>query len=140
LKNPVLVKEFSQAPSVLAKGKTLVSGGMIPGITTDAVSVLFAELLGARRLVNISHAGGVFDSDPRKNPNAKLLRRMSHEKLVRMAAKADSRRARENFVFDLVAAKLSARSRIPLLFVSATDLRELEKTLEGKRFFGTVVG
>jgi len=139
LKNGVFVTQFSQAPALLAKGKTVVSGGMIPGITTDSVSMLFAEMAGAKRLVNVSNVDGIYDSDPRKNPYAKKFARLTHEKLVRMAAEADSRKARENFVFDLVAAKLSARSKMPLFF-SSSDSRALEKALLGiKTYGGTIV-
>ncbi|MFH1056695.1 MAG: UMP kinase [Candidatus Micrarchaeota archaeon] len=136
LKNSVFVTDFSKAPSLLARGKIVVSGGMIPGITTDTVAVLFAELAGARRLVNVSNVAGIYTADPRKNAGAKLIRRLSHEKLVRMASKADSRKARVNFVFDLVASKLAARSRISLYFVSAGNF---QKALFGRAFSGTVV-
>ena len=134
LKNSFFVTDFGQAPALLNKGKTVVSGGMIPGITTDAVSVLFAELVHAKLLVNISNVDGVYTADPRKNKRAKLIRRMTHEKLVALAAKGDSRKARENFVFDLVAAKLAARSGITVHFVSSNELENAmnqEKTLKG---------
>ena len=139
LKNSFFVTDFGQAPALLEKGKIVVSGGMIPGITTDAVSVLFAELVHAKRLVNVSNVDGVYTEDPRKNPRAKLIRRMTHEQLVRLAVKSDSRRARENFVFDLVAAKLAARSKITVLFVSASGL---EKALADNKNLGgtTIVG
>ena len=138
LKNGFFIKRFSQTPALLAKGKIVVSGGMIPGITTDSVSVLFAELVGAKRVVNVSNVDGIYDSDPRKNPSAKKFSSLSHEKLVAMASKADSRKARVNFVFDLVASKLAARSRIPLFFVSSASAA-LEKALAGLKTNGTMV-
>jgi len=139
LKNGVFIKNFNEAPSLLKKGKIPVSGGMIPGITTDAVSVLFAEMLGATRVVNVSKSAGVYDSNPSKNPKAKKFARLSHDGLVGLAMRFDSRRARENFVFDVVACKLAARSKIPLSFVSSNPA-ELEKALLGRKFAGTVVG
>jgi glutamate 5-kinase len=58
-------------------------GGTIPGITTDTDSVLLAEAIGAKRLVNISNVDAVYDSDPKKNPNAKQdLEHLPPEQLV----------------------------------------------------------
>src|SRR3989344_4600676 len=138
LKNGVFIKNFNQAPLLLKKGKIPVSGGMMPGITTDSVSVLFAEMLGARLVVNVSKAAGVYDSNPSKNPKAKKFARLSHDALVGLAMRFDSRKARENFVFDVVACKLAARSKISLSFVSSNPV-ELEKALEGRKFSGTIV-
>ena len=139
LPNSALVNELNGARVLLLKGRIVVSGGLLPGITTDAVSVLFAEMLGAKRVVNVSKIQGVFDSDPRKNPGAKMLSKMSHEDLVKMAIAGDSRKARENFVFDVVASKLAARSKIELHFVSSGDERSLENALLGRKHGGTVV-
>jgi len=138
LKNGVFVKSFNEAPTLLEKGKIPISGGMIPGITTDAVSVLFAEMLGAKRVVNVSKAAGVYDSNPSKNPKAKKFSKLSHDELVGLAMRFDSRRARENFVFDVVACKLAARSKIPLSFVSSNPA-DMQNALDGKSFSGTRV-
>ncbi|MBS3070278.1 hypothetical protein J4220_02105, partial [Candidatus Micrarchaeota archaeon] len=64
--------------------------------------------------------------------------RLSHDALVGLAMRFDSRKARENFVFDVVACKLAARSKISLSFVSSNPV-ELEKALEGRKFSGTIV-
>ncbi|MEM4254856.1 MAG: UMP kinase [Candidatus Norongarragalinales archaeon] len=138
LKNGVFIRRFNEASPLLKKGRIPVSGGMMPGITTDAVAVLFAEMLGAKRVVNVSKAAGVYDSNPSKNPKARKFSKMSHDELVGLAMRFDSRRARENFVFDVVACKLAARSKIPLYFVSS-DSKELSNALEGRNTKGTVV-
>jgi len=98
--------------------------------------VLFAELLGAKRVVNVSNVDGVYTADPKKNKHARLIKRMTHGQLVALAVKSDSRKARENFVFDLVAAKLAARSKITVQFSS---VKNLAKALLKKSFGGTTV-
>ena len=55
---------------------------------------------------------------------------MTHEELIALAVKSDERRAGTNFVFDLIACKLAARSKIELRFVDGWDLVELKKALK----------
>lgn len=139
LDNAVFAKTFARAMKALDSGKTVVSCGMMPGLTTDSISVLYAELARAKRVVNVSSINGIYSEDPRKNPGAKRHASLSHEQLVELAVKGDSRRSRENFIFDLVACKLAARSGIPVYFVS-TDSLEIENAVAGRGIKGTVVG
>ena len=122
----VFCESFSDAAIAFAAGCIPVMGGTIEGITTDADAVLLAEAIGARKVVNASAVGGVYDSNPKTNSGAKLFARLSYDQLVALAAKSDSRKARTNFVFDLVASKLAARSRVEVEFVKGIDFKKVE--------------
>ena len=121
-----VVTGVDEALPLLRAGKIVVSGGMHPGLTTDSVSVLFAEAIGADRVVNVSNVDGVYDSDPRENKRAKRFDEMTHEQLVALAVKSDDRKARANFVFDLVACKLAARSKVTCVFASKQKFESVE--------------
>lgn len=136
---PEVFVDFGRAAAALASHRIVVMGGTIPGITTDADAVLLAEAVGAERLVNLSNVDGIYDSDPKKNPSAKKIGRMSHAELVGMAQKSDQRMPGTNFVFDTVACKLAARSRIDLHFVGGKNIKELGNAIKGKKHSGTVV-
>jgi len=114
-------------------------GGTIPGITTDTDSVLLAEAIGADRLINISNVDGVYDSDPAKNPQAKMFKSMTHAQLMELANSSDTRAPGTHFVFDMVACKLIARSGIELHFVGGKNIEDLPKAMEGKTHRGTVI-
>ncbi len=134
-----VVDDFELAKEPARECKAVVMGGTVPGITTDTDSVLLAEAIGARRLVNVSNVDAVYDSDPRKNPNARRYSKMSYDELVALASKSDRRIAGTNFVFDMLACKLIARSRIETHFVSYKRMSDLEAAIEGKKHSGTVV-
>jgi uridylate kinase len=136
----MVIKDFELAKGPAKAGKTVVMGGTIPGITTDTDSVLLAEAIGARRLVNISNVDAIYDSDPRKNPAAKRFSKMTYEGLMALAASSDKRMAGTNFVFDLLACKLIARSKIETHFVSFRKMDDVEAAVEGRKHSGTVVG
>jgi len=136
---PKVFKDFNKAKNALKKYKVVVMGGTIPGITTDSDSVLLAECIGAKKLINISNVDAIYDSDPRKNPNAKKFDNMTHEQLIGLAVNSDKRTAGTNFVFDILACKLALRSNIELHFVTGKKIDEIKNAIRGKEHSGTIV-
>jgi molybdenum storage protein len=58
------------------------AGGRIPQHRTDAGVFLSAEVLGAKRAIFIKDEEGLHDDDPKKNPKAKLIRRIGARELL----------------------------------------------------------
>lgn len=137
--HPNIPMTFERARMDLGKRKVVVMGGTIPGITTDSDSALLAEAIGAKRLVNISNVDAIYESDPRKNPNAKKFKKMSYDELIALATKSDKRAPGTHFVFDMLACKLVARSKIETHFVSCKNMKDIANAIEGKEHGGTTV-
>src|SRR5262245_9123651 len=57
-------------------------GGRIPANRTDAGVFLSAELLGANRAIFVKDEDGLFEDDPKKHPDAKLIPRISARALL----------------------------------------------------------
>lgn len=136
---PKAIKDFKKARKEADNKKVVVMGGTIPGVTTDTDSVLLAEALHAPRLVNISNTPAIYDSNPKENPNAKKFDKMTYDELIELAVRSDKRTAGTNFVFDLLACKLIARSKIETHFVSGKNLEDVKNAIEGNVHNGTVV-
>lgn len=134
-----VVDDFESAKRPASECKVVVMGGTIPGITTDTDAVLLAEAIGAGRLVNISNVDAIYDSDPHMNPTAKRFTEMSYDELIKLAGESDKRIAGTNFVFDLLACRLIARSKIETHFVSFRKMDDVENAIEGRKHSGTVV-
>lgn len=130
---------FDEARKQAKKHKFVVMGGTIPGITTDSDSVLLAECLRAARVLNLSNIDGVYSDNPVRNPRAKKYRRMAYAQLIELAGKNDMRKAGTHFVFDFIACKLIARSKIEAHFVHGKNLLDVRKAIEGRQHGGTVV-
>ncbi len=137
---PKAIKDFKKARKEAKNKKVVVMGGTIPGITTDTDAVLLAEAIGAKRLVNVSNTDAIYDSDPRKTPSAKKFDKLNYHSLIHIACEYDTRKAGENFIFDILACKLIARSKIETHFVSGKNLSDLENAINGRRHGGTIVG
>jgi len=137
--HPKVVVDPDQAFHALQSNLIPVGAGMLEGMTTDADAVLLAERLGASRLVNVSRVPGVYSADPLKSPRAKKFSSMTHAALTGLAIAFDQRRAKTQFVFDLIACKLAQRSNLELHFVDGKNLEEVEKAVTGEKHSGTVV-
>lgn len=136
---PKVCETFDEARTAAKRYGIVVMGGTIPGITTDADAVLLAEALHAARVINISNVDAIYDSDPRKNKDAKKFSKMAHAQLIELAVRSDERKAGTHFVFDLLACKLAARSKMEVHFVGGKDWGDLEKAIDGKAHGGTLV-
>lgn len=136
---PKAISDFEEAKTAANNYRMVVMGGTIPGISTDTDSALLAEALHAKKLINMSNVDAIYDSNPKTNPNAKKYSKLYYTDLIALAVTGDSRRAGENFVFDLLACKIIARSGIETHFVNGKNLDDVRKAIEGKSHGGTVI-
>jgi len=116
----------------------IVMGGTEPGHTTDAVSLLLAERAGERRVINMTSVGGIYDRDPTVHRDAKLIEYMSYEDAEKLFMERKMN-AGLNIPFDLLSLKIAERSRIEIVIIGS-EIRELEKVMNGEKYQGTVIG
>lgn len=131
-------RTYAEAARLARRHPIVLMAGTRPGHTTDRVSASLARFVGAARIVNATSVDGVYTADPRKDPGARLIDRMSFEELVRLSGEGH-RAAGPSVVFDPVAARVLARDRIPLSVVRGRDLVSLEAAILGRPFRGTLV-
>ncbi|MBO5430790.1 UMP kinase, partial [Methanocorpusculum sp.] len=136
---PRVAESYLQAKEFALSGKIVIMGGVTPGQTTDAVSAVLAEEAGASMMVNMTAVDGIYSADPKKDPSAKKFDIMSPQELIDLIMK-EKMNAGSNMVIDLVAAKVTERSGIPLVVIDGRDTTLLEKALIDGEFHGTVVG
>lgn len=116
----------------------VVMGGLHPGFTTDAVSAMIAERVGASRLVNATSVPGVFTSDPKLDHRAKLIKKMTYDELIDIVDKKEHA-AGPNIVFDSLAARIIKRSTIKTMVCDGRNLPVLMSAIEGGEFVGTLI-
>jgi uridylate kinase len=131
--------DYDDAARAGTESEIVVMGGVSPGITTDAVSAFLAKKVGAKLLVNATSVDGAYTADPKKDPKAKKIPKMSHADLLKLVG-TDPLGAGPNVVFDPTGAKVLADEKISLAVVEGRDLENLKDALRGKEFKGTTVG
>jgi uridylate kinase len=128
------VEEIAKAS---APGKIVVMGGTEPGHTTDAVSSMLAASLKADRIVNGTSVDAVYTADPRKDPLAKKITRMTIDELGEIVYKEHG--AAKSSVFDPLGVKLAKENKMDILIVDGRNLDELRNAILGKEISGTFV-
>lgn len=128
------VEEVAKAS---APGKIVVMGGTEPGHTTDAVSSMLAASLKADRIVNGTSVDAVYTADPRKDPLAKKITRMTIDELGEIVYKEHG--AAKSSVFDPLGVKLAKENKMDILIVDGRNLDELRNAILGKEISGTFV-
>ncbi|MCE8429677.1 MAG: UMP kinase [Candidatus Methanoperedens sp.] len=128
---------YTEAKRASLMGKIVVMGGVTPGQTTDAVSAVLAEYIGADLLINATSIDGVYTSDPKKNKDAIKFEKMTPEQLVEIVMKTEMK-AGANSPVDLLAAKIIERSNIETIVLNGEIPRNILEAVNGKHK-GTVI-
>jgi uridylate kinase len=129
---------YKEAKNASLSGKIVVMGGVTPGQTTDAVSAVLAEYVGADILVNATSIDGVYTSDPKKNKDAQKFERMTPKQLIEIVMKTEMI-AGANSPIDLLAAKIIERSNIKTIVLNGEKPQNIMDAVSGKHN-GTVIG
>ncbi len=119
------------------KEKVLVAAGWKPGWSTDYVASRIAGLLGVKHIVNASNIDGVFTADPKKDPNAKLVKEYSWTDYRKMVG--DTWDPGLSAPFDPVASKYCQHHDISVAIIDGKNLTNMEKVVNGEEFKGTLL-
>jgi len=135
--HPQIITNIKETDDVLAKGKTPIFGGLMPGFTTDAVGALLAEYLGGT-FINLSNVDGIYTADPAAHPTARMYHEISYDKLLQILT-SNAMKPGQNLILDLPAAMVLKRSGISAFFLNGQDTDNIKSAIQGGSFKGTVV-
>jgi uridylate kinase len=130
VQDPTSVSVFS--------GRVLVAGGWKPGFSTDYDAVLLARRFQADTLVNLSNIAKVYSADPKTDPSARPLDRLSWEELKALVGSVWIPGI--NVPFDPVAAREAADARLRVVVAAGRNIENLKHILNGESFEGSVIG
>jgi uridylate kinase len=121
-----------------AKGeKIMLAAGWHPGWSTDYVSTILAERLGAKIMINLSNIKYVYDRDPNKYKDAKKIKEINWKDFRKIIGNKWDPGL--NAPFDPVAARHAENLGLEVVIAEGKNIRNLEKIFEGKNFIGTVI-
>lgn len=114
----------------LEKGRVVVFGCGTgnPFFSTDTGAALRAAEIGADIIFKATNVDGVYDSDPKKNPDAKKFDTLSHIDVLNKGL----------HVMDSTAASLCMDNNIPILVFNLDEPDNIVKAMQGETI-GTIV-
>lgn len=100
----------------------------------DSLSAVVAVFCDASALILLSDIEGLYDSDPRKNPDAKLIRRVEKidDALLSIASGAGSARGTGGMITKLNAAKIVTAEGINMFITHGQNPQAIYDILENK--------
>ncbi|RSN73572.1 MAG: UMP kinase [Thermoproteota archaeon] len=133
---PYVPSSYEEAVKGLDSKGLVIMGGIAPAQSTDAVAAIMAELIRADILVKASEKGGVYERDPKEDPNARKYDRMTYDELERIILEKKFLPGKYDLL-DHLALLVLKRSNIPLAIVPP-DAESIERALKGE-VIGTLV-
>ncbi|MBP7992452.1 MAG: UMP kinase, partial [Candidatus Magasanikbacteria bacterium] len=123
---------------VKTKMPIIVAGGEKPGASSDIDAVDLAKAYGATEMINLSNIEYVFDKDPNKFKNAKKIEDINW-KDFRKNIVGYKWEPGKNVPFDPTASGRAEKYKMTVSILNGTNLAEVAKALQGKKFKGTKV-
>ena len=130
-------RSFEEVGKALSSGKIVVTGGLQPGQSTNAVAALVAEYWGADMLINLTNVDKVYDKDPNQYADAKPLDEISADKLLELILQQDEEPGKYA-LFDRVGCEIVKRSNLKLVFANGSEPKNILRIVNGEKI-GTIV-
>jgi uridylate kinase len=140
---PQVPKSMEELSIAILFDKIILMGGLQPGQSTTSVALEVAEFIRAEGLVILTDVDGIFDKDPKKFKDAKLLEQLNYndlQKIILKTSEANQAAAGEYRIFDTVSLQILKRSKIKTFVISGKEFSEFKKFWNGKTdIIGTLI-
>ena len=127
---PLVPKTIEELSTAMLFGKIVIMGGLQPGQSTTSVALEVAEFTKADELVILTDVEGIYDKDPKRFDDAKLLKKMTYLELQEIIIDSTGNKqaaAGEYRIFDAVSLQILKRSKLKVRIMSGKNLKEFEK-------------
>jgi uridylate kinase len=131
---PLVPKSMEELSMALLFRKIIVMGGLQPGQSTTSVALEVAEFINAEEIIILTDVEGIYDKDPKKFKDARLLKTLTYDELYEIIINKPGDKqavAGEYRIFDVVSLQILKRSNIKTIIMSGKDLNEFEKYWNG---------
>lgn len=132
-------QEIIKDPAKLPKtdSPVIVCGGWKPGRSSDGAMVKYAQNYKAKTVINLSNIDYVYEKDPKKFPNAKILKNISWKDFRKIVGNKWLPGA--NLPFDPTAAKDAEQNGMTVIIAKGSNLNNLKNILKGQDYIGTTI-
>lgn len=133
-----VISEDIEKKYTIAK-KIMVGGGGRPGHSGDVDAVLAANLFDSNTVVSLKNVDGVYESDPKKNPDAKRLSKLSWVEYLEIIGNKVDHEPGGNYPIDPIASRMAMEKNLRFIILGGDDLENFGKYLKGEDYIGTEV-
>ncbi len=132
---PVIITNPDEILDVPKTAKLIIAAGYRPGASTDLRAIQIANLIKAKKVVNLSDTDYIYTANPKTNPTAEKIEEINWTDFRKLIPeKWDPGLSSP---FDPVAAKEAEKLKIEVAQINGGNLKHLLDYLEGEEFVGT---
>ena len=118
--------------------EAILSGGLQPGQSTNAVALLIAEMIGAELVVNATTVDGLYDKPP-SEPGARKLDVVSYEDAIKILSSSKWEQEPGKYeLLDMLSLEIAKRSGIPIAIVNGSNPYNVYNAI-AKGLYGTLI-
>jgi len=127
---------FEMHPYFFKQYQVFVTGGTIPGHTTDRVAVQVAAIFGCEEMINVTEVGYIYDKDPKVHPDARMLEEVRGSELI--AKWGIEHQPGMNLPIEPRAVQEALEHKIKI-YVIGPSIDDLERVITGNGYKGTLI-
>ena len=116
--------------------RIVIGAGFKPGSSTDLRAVQLAKRFNAVRVINMSNIDYVYSADPKKDPHAKKMERISWQAFRKLVGNEWDPGL--SMPFDPIASREAEQLGLEVAIIG-NDMLNFERLLNGKKFRGTII-
>jgi uridylate kinase len=134
---PLTPQDLDEISTAVLTNKIVITGGLYPGQSTNATSALIAEKIKALKFYNATDVEGIFNYDPRIDPDAKMYESIGVKECISIL-KLENSMAGTYDLMDLISLKVIERSSLPTV-VFKSSIENLSKIIMENAKIGTEI-
>jgi len=134
---PLTPQNLDEISTAVLTNKIVITGGLYPGQSTNATSALIAEKIKALKFYNATDVDGIFNNDPRIDPDAKMYESIDVKECISIL-KLENSMAGTYDLMDLISLKVIERSRLPTV-VFKSSIENISKIIMENAKIGTEI-
>lgn len=100
----------------------------------DTLSAMVASIVDANMLIIMSDIDGLYDADPRNNPEAKIIHKVEiiDDEIKNMASGAGTSRGTGGMITKILAAEIAKENNVKTVICNGENPRVVEEIMSGK--------
>jgi uridylate kinase len=134
---PLTPQNLDEISTAVLTNKIVITGGLYPGQSTNATSALIAEKIKALKFYNATDVDGIFNNDPRIDPDAKMYETIDVKECISIL-KLENSMAGTYDLMDLISLKVIERSSLPTV-VFKSSIENISKIIMENAKIGTEI-
>lgn len=134
---PLTPENLDEISTAVLTNKIVITGGLYPGQSTNATSALIAEKIKALKFYNATDVDGIFNNDPRIDPDAKMYESIDVKECISIL-RLENSMAGTYDLMDLISLKVIERSSLPTV-VFKSSIENISKIIMENAKIGTEI-